>query len=125
MNGTNREVHEFLGKVARLVIRERQSFPNEGLRLNVVFNVPGHFFQPDFSGVLATRMDRRRAYVLVMVAVPDDLSEPSFVAFAQSTLQTAATRATEYATHRRTTFDSSQLIALVEKVSGEIARLEA
>ena len=69
----NELVYEALMGYMRTVIKERAAFPNEGLRLNIVFHIPGPIFQPDYQGVHATKFDRKSARLLVVAAVPPDL----------------------------------------------------
>src|SRR5438132_14298958 len=69
----NELVNEALMGYLRMVMREQAVFPNEGLRINIVFHVPGPIFQPDYKGVHATKLDRKNSRVLVAAAVPSTL----------------------------------------------------
>jgi hypothetical protein len=71
LSAANRPTRERLAAFQRAVIRERAAFGNDGLRLNLVFNIPGPMFQPDFDGVAVSRYDHKNQHLLVHAAVPD------------------------------------------------------
>jgi hypothetical protein len=97
----------------RMVIRERSAFRNKGLRLNIVFNVPSPVLRSDFEGVVATRLSKKNARLLVRAAVPDDLSPGSVGSYAAEVLQLALAEARVYVASKRLTYDMSQLQDLV------------
>ena len=70
---TNQLVDEALASYMRMVMRERGLFPNQGLRINIVFHVPGPISQPDYEGIHATKLDKKNDRVLVVAAVPGTL----------------------------------------------------
>src|SRR5262249_11411991 len=43
------------------------------LAVNVVYQIPGRFLEPEFEGVRSGRFSRREALLLVQVALPSDV----------------------------------------------------
>jgi hypothetical protein len=99
-----------------MVMRERTAFPNEGLRINIVFHVPGPIFQPDYEGVHATKLDRKNERVLVVAAVPSTLQFDEVSSYFANALREARQNAIDYAGKRK-------LMASADRVSGLIDRL--
>lgn len=67
--GTNREWAEAVKELGRqvAVLREGVDSP---LAVNVVFQIPGQYLQPDFKGIRSGRFSRKEARLLVQVALP-------------------------------------------------------
>lgn len=112
----NELVKEALMGYLRMVMRERTAFPNEGLRINLVFHVPGPIFQPDYEGVHATKLDRKNERVLVVAAAPSTLQFDEVSSYFANVLREARQNAIEYARKRK-------LAASADKVSGLIDHL--
>ncbi len=116
LNPANRDVYEALAAFQRRVVRERETFVNEGLRVNLVFDIPGQFFRPDFEGVVATRFERKRAHLLVLAAVPDKPRPADTGAYISGVLDTVRREAHAYAARRRLRVDLTNLDALLTRL---------
>lgn len=55
-------------------MQRRTEYPNEGLRINVVFQIPGRLRQRDFEGVFPARYARKTNNLLVNAAVPASIT---------------------------------------------------
>lgn len=60
-----------LRALAREVRRVRETFPDDGLRVNVVFYAPGTGFQPDFQGARSGTFSRRHGRLMIQVGLPE------------------------------------------------------
>jgi hypothetical protein len=110
----NELIDEALMSYMRVVIKERARFPNEGLRINIVFHVPGPLFQPDYEGVHATRIDRKNGRVLVVAAVPADLRFEEASAYFAHVLREARQKAIERAGKRKVAASSENVSSLID-----------
>ena len=99
---------------ARVVIRERVAFVNEGLRLNIVFSLPGPMIQPDYEGVHAQRLRRQDGHLLVVAAVPGELKADQVPAYAAGVLKAALQEARQWMAKRRILYDLTSLQALID-----------
>ena len=115
-------VNEALMGYMRMVIKERGAFPNEGLRLNIVFHVPGPIFQPDYHGVHATRLDRKGDRVLVVAAVPPDLKFDEVSGYFVDVLRQARDEATHFLANRKVAIAADRLYGLIDHL---ISRIQA
>ena len=106
----------------RLVIRKPVAYPTEGLRMNIVFHVPGPMFKPDYEGVHATRFDKRSQHVLVVAAVPTHLVIDEVAGYVCSVLREARQSALEYLRERNVQVDSTQVSDLIDHL---LVQLEA
>ena len=102
----------------RTVARERQRFANEGLTINVVFHIPGPMFQPDYAGVHATRLDRKNEHLLVVAAVPADLSSDQTSSYIADVLRAADRQARAYLHKRRISIKLDQVEGLIDHLVG-------
>jgi hypothetical protein len=118
----NAPVFEALGVFARMVISERERFGRTGLRMNIVFAIPGPMFQPDFEGVHANRLDRKNDHLLVVAAVPPELIPENVPAYAAAVLQAATGEARAYLAKRRVPLQLDELERLVDHL---ITKLQA
>src|SRR5437660_4635822 len=105
----NELVDEALMGYLRMVMRERGAFPNEGLRLNIVFHIPGPIFQPDYEGTHATKLDRKNDRVLVVAAVPADLRFDEVSRYFADVLRQARDEASRYLAKRRATIAADRV----------------
>ena len=115
----NREVEDALGEFQRKVIRERQRYENEGLRINIIFMIPGRFFSPDFEGVRATRLDRRNQHLLIAAAVPRDLRQ-DVNAYLAGVLRTALNESTAYLHRKKLSVDTNRVTQLITDLLTEL-----
>jgi hypothetical protein len=113
-------VYEALMGYMRMVIKERATFPNEGLRLNIVFHVPGPIFQPDYEGVHATKFDRKGDRVLVVAAVPADLKFDEVPRYFVDVLRQARDEATRYLAKRKVKIAADRLYNLIDHLMSRI-----
>ena len=116
----NELVYEALMGYMRMVIKERAAFPNEGLRLNIVFHVPGPIFQPDYEGVYATKFDRKGDSVLVVAAVPADLKFDEVPRYFVDVLRQARDEATRYLAKRKVKIAADRLYNLIDHLMSRI-----
>jgi hypothetical protein len=101
MSAANRPIHEALGDFMRTVVRERTAFANNGLRVNLVFNVPGPMFQPDFVGVHTSDFDRKNSHLLVLAAVPPELASDEVPNYLVGVLKTVGREVHAHAARKR------------------------
>ena len=113
-------VNEALMGYGRLVISERAAFPNEGLRINIVFHVPGPIFQPDYEGVHATKLDRKNERVLVVAAVPSTLQFDEVSGYFAKVLREARQKAIDYARKRNLGASSDRVTGLIDHLLNKI-----
>jgi hypothetical protein len=90
-----------------------------GLRMNVVFHIPGHLVQPDYVGVHVSRYDRKRQLMLAVSAVPNDLQAEDVSAFVAYVLRSARLRASEYLGIRHISVDTADLDAAIDRILTE------
>lgn len=67
--GTNRALAEAVKALGRRVIEKRDGVTSP-LAVNVVFQIPGQYLEPEFTGVRTGRFSRKEARLLVQVALP-------------------------------------------------------
>ena len=116
----NELVNEALMGYLRMVMRERAAFPNEGLRINIVFHVPGPIFQPDYEGVHATKLDRKNERVLVVAAVPATLRFDQVAGYFADVLREARQKAIDYAGKRKLAVSSDRVSGLIDHLLNQI-----
>ena len=105
----------------RMVIRERMAFPNDGLRINIVFHIPGPIFQPDYEGVHATKLDRKNNRVLIVAAVPATLKFDEVSGYFADVLREARQTAIEYATNRKVAASADHVRGLIDHLLNKIS----
>ncbi len=116
----NQLVNEALMSYLRMVMRERAAFPNEGLRINIVFHVPGPLFQPDYEGVHATKLDRKNERVLVLAAVPSNLQFDEVAIYFANVLREARQKAIDYAGKRKIAVSADRVSGLIDHLLNQI-----
>ncbi len=85
------------------------------LNVNVVFQVPGRYLEPEFDGVRTGRFSKRDAHLLVQVALPAE--PPDDAAFYLRTAMVAAVDEAEtWNVRRRKGFDTVVLHDLVRRL---------
>jgi hypothetical protein len=122
MSPANQLVDEALAGLMRLVIRERSMFPNEGLKINIVFHVPGPISQPDYHGVHATRLDRKKQHLLVVAAVQPDLRFDEVSKYFADTLRHARQEAIDYMAKSGVSIPTGAVSGLIDHLLNEIER---
>jgi hypothetical protein len=113
----NKPIHDALSELQRRVIHERTRFPNEGVRINVVFDIPGPLFQPDHEGVRVARFDRRQKHILIIAAVPPQLKAHDFEEYAANALRNALA-ATEAHIAKHQSPDTDAAARLIRHLAG-------
>ena len=121
MSPANQLVEEALAGFMRMVIKERAAFPNEGMRINVVFHVPGPISQPDYEGVHATKLDRKNNRVLIVAAVPDTLKFDEVSGYFADVLREARQKAIEYADKRKVAASADRVSGLIDHLLNQIS----
>ena len=104
----------------RMVIKESAVFPNEGVRLNIVFHVPGPIFQPDYEGIDATKFDKKNQRVLVTAAVPADFKFDQVSRYFANVLREARDVVTRYLAKRKVTTSTTRLNGLIDHLLNQI-----
>jgi hypothetical protein len=120
MSPENHLVFDALGALGRTVVRERERFSDEGLRVNIVFHIPGPIFQPDYEGVHATRFDRKNNHFLVVAAVPADLTPEELPTYIAETLQATAREAREFVAKRKLAVTLEQVEKLIDYLVADL-----
>ncbi len=120
LSPANELVYEALMGYLRMVMRERAAFPNEGLRINIVFHVPGPLFQPDYEGVHATKLDRKNERVLVLAAVPSTLQFDEVASYFANVLREARQNAIDYARKRKIAVSTDRVSGLIDHLLNQI-----
>lgn len=115
----NQLIDEALASCMRMVMKERRHFRNEGLRINIVFHVPGPMSQPDYQGVHATKLDRKNNRVLIVAAVPDALTFDEVSRYFADVLREARQKAIEYAAKRKFAVSVDRVSALIDHILNE------
>jgi hypothetical protein len=67
--GANRGWADAVKALGRRVIEVREGVTSP-LAVNVVYQIPGRFLEPEFAGVRTGRFSRKEARLLVQVALP-------------------------------------------------------
>src|SRR5437660_12354001 len=116
----NELVNDALMGYVRMVMRERAAFPNEGLRINIVFHVPGPIFQPDYEGVHATKLDRKNERVLVVAAAPSSLQFDEVSGYFANVLREARQNAIDYARKRKIAASADRLSGMIDHLLNQI-----
>ena len=116
----NELVNEALMGYLRMVMKERAAFPNEGLRINIVFHVPGPIFQPDYEGVHATKLDRKNERILVVAAVPSTLQFDEVSGYFADVLRQARKKAIDYAGKRKLAASPDRVSGLIDHLLNQI-----
>lgn len=119
-SAANDLVNEALMGYMRKVIQERKAFPNEGLRLNIVFHVPGPIYQPDYEGVHATKLDRKNDRVLVVAAVPADLRFDQVSRYFADVLRQARDEAMRYLAKRKVSVPADRVSGLIDRLLNQM-----
>ena len=117
----NQLVNEALMGYLRMVMREARAFPNEGLRINVVFHIPGPIFQPDYEGVHATKLERKSNSILVTAAVPTTLKFDDVSRYFADVLREARQKALEYAAKRKVGASADRVSGLIDHLLNQIS----
>jgi hypothetical protein len=120
MSPANYLVEEALAGFMRLVIHERAAYPNEGLRINIVFHLPGPMFQPDYEGVHATRLDRKNQQLLIVAAVPSNVRFDEVSNYCADVLREARLAAADYLSKRHIGIAIDNVNALINHLIGQI-----
>ena len=124
MSPANQLIYEALGGFMRMVIRERGVYPNEGLRINIVFHLPGPMFQPDYKGVHATRLDRKNQHLLVVAAVPSTLRVDEVSKYFADVLRHAREEAARYLARRKVTIRIDTVSGLIDHLLNQLEAVE-
>lgn len=109
--GSSREWIEALKSLGRQVMESRIGVESP-LAVNVVFQVPGQFLQPDFQGVRSGQFSRKERRLIVQVALPPE-PEGDAVREARDWLGRAVAAAEDYAYQEGMT-QSAEILPLRE-----------
>jgi hypothetical protein len=69
--GASREWSEVVRQLGRRVVAMRDGLSSP-LAINVVYQIPGRFLEPEFEGVRSGRFSRKEALLLIQVALPNN-----------------------------------------------------
>ena len=112
-------IQEAVGSARKHAMATRNAYPNRGLRINVVFQVPGPMFKPDHAGVFASRFVRKTNHLLVNVAVPEQLTFDQVPDFFRQTLRAVKDEARDYLRKRKLHVEDGPVMALIDELSGD------
>lgn len=121
LSPANQLVDEALASYMRMVMKERGLFPNEGLRINIVFHVPGPISQPDYEGIHATKFDKKNDRVLIVAAVPATLKFDEVSSYFADVLREARQMAIDYAGKRKVTASADRVSGLIDHLLNQIS----
>jgi hypothetical protein len=114
MTPQNELIIEALQALMRAVRDRRGQYPNGGLRINIVFHVPGRFTKPDFQGVFPARYARKTSHMLVNAAVPESLQLDGLRKYFTDALSETKIAAAEYLRKRRIQVDTTNVMAFID-----------
>lgn len=117
----NEFVTEALLALMRAVRDRCAQYPNEGLRINIVFQIPGHISKPDFEGVFPARYARKTNHLLVNAAVPESLQADQVREFFVQTLEETKSAALDYLRRRRIDVDTTHVMTMIDDLVQEKA----
>lgn len=115
----NELVREAFMALMRGVRDRARGYPNEGLRINIVFQVPGRFMSPDFEGVFPARFARKTNHLLVNAAVPASLTFEQVPQFFVDALSQTKAAATEYLRGRKLNVETKHVMAFIDDLASE------
>jgi hypothetical protein len=96
-------------------VKEARSGVQAPLCLNIVFHVPGNILKPEFSGTRTGTFSRRRALLMVQVALPDE-PPPDADRYVISAAHAAISTAGGWAEQRGVDVDVSALHAILDRL---------
>lgn len=111
---SNELVREALMVLMRAVRDRRSQYENTGLRINIVFKLPGRFLSPDFEGVFAARYVRKTTHLLVNAAVPATLTIDQVRDFFCQTFLETKSAALTYLAKRSISVDTTHVMAMID-----------
>src|SRR5690349_6433753 len=111
-----RFVIDDLHDLMQLVGRQAEQESNEGLRLNIIFGVPGPVDKPPHQGVVPGRFYSKRDLLIVGAAVPDDLSPRDTTHYIRDTFEAALAVADERMRQKKVELDSSAVRAFAKRI---------
>jgi hypothetical protein len=117
----NELLDEAFGALIRWVRDHRDRYPNEGLRINIVFQLPGPISRPDFVGVYPARYARKTNHLLVNAAVPDTLQLDEVREFFVQALRETRGAANDYLQKRKINVDASHVMAFIDDLVADRA----
>jgi hypothetical protein len=121
----NELLSEAFMALMRWVRDNRGRYPNTGLRINIVFQIPGPFLSPDFEGVFPARYARKTNHLLVNAAVPKGLALDQVREFFVQALTEVRTTTLEYLQRRKIEVDTTHVMAFINDLVSERDRHEA
>jgi hypothetical protein len=112
-NSSNQPWTDAITDLCRRVAASRPETPAD-LNVNIVFHVPGHIIQPDYSGVRTGTYSSKQALLMVQVALPEEPPEdvPGFV---RAAAHGALDEAERWARRRRLNAGLDNLRAILDR----------
>ena len=105
----------------RWVRDNRGRYSNEGLRINIVFQVPGPISQPHFEGVFPARYARKTNHLLMNAAVPASLAPDQVREYFVQALKETKAAAMDYLKKRKVNVDTANVMAFIDELMSESA----
>jgi hypothetical protein len=81
------EVFHALNAIQRHVMDRREAFSDDGMKLLIIFEIPGPIGRPRKAGVHLSRFEPARSRALVVAVIPDDLGAEGVQAYALNVLE--------------------------------------
>ncbi len=120
---SNELVKEAFMAVMRGVRDKRDNYGNQGLRINVVYKIPGPLARPDFQGVYLARYARKTHHLLINAAVPESLTFDHVPEFFSQSLKEIKLAVNEYLKKRKISVDTTDVISFIDDLIGERSEL--
>jgi hypothetical protein len=93
---------------------QSRRYSNDGLRINIVFQLPGPISRPDFQGVYPARYAPKTNHLLVNAAVPESLQLDQVRGYFVQALRETRAAAEDYLQKRKINVDTSHVMALID-----------
>jgi len=113
MTPANKPWREALDQLGRAVSEARTGLQSE-LNVNVVFQVPGNFLQPDFEGVRTGSYRKADNLLMVQVAIPEGGPGEDYFGWVVAAMRDAIAAAESWARRRKVASELPALRALVD-----------
>jgi hypothetical protein len=117
----NAEVVHALQRFTRVVDREAEAFENSGLRINIVFWVPGPLESYTWEGVEATRLGRKTQLLVLNVVAPAGLRDATMGRFLAHVLDQAKEAALQRLERKRSHLETTEVTALIDHLIATVA----
>ena len=108
-----------INAISRLFSLKGSDGPELGTSLDIVFQIPGSVFSPEFEGVRTGRFSRKEQILQIQIAVPKEMvyeNEDDALSFCFEALRTASGLAAERLKKAKAPFNEAALRDLIARV---------